>query len=108
MTMPLAATITADLRSRAAFLPYCPLCSFVAVHGSPDILRGPSHREHRGAHKLDGCCLLSETDEQFDSAADAAAWWRRKRLEPVRDIATDRRRLNTIRKLALRNLEPIE
>lgn len=106
--MNLIATLSADIRAKASHLPFCPLCSHIGVQGFPDALRGPSHREFRGRHKLTRCCKLSATDEQFESEAAASAWWRQRRLEPLKDIATDRRRLNTLRKLSEANLEPIE
>lgn len=106
--MTLSTSIRSDLRSRASFLPPCPCCSFVGVTDFPDRITGPTHREFRGVAKLDGCCSLSATTEQFESQAAAAQWWRAKRLEPVKDPATERRRLNCLRKLALAELEPIE
>lgn len=106
--MTLTATLSAELRSRAAYLPFCPCCTHLGVQGFPDALRGPSHREFRGMHKLTQCCLLSATDEQFESEAAASAWWRTKRLEPLKDIATNRRRLNTLAKLQAAGLEAIE
>lgn len=115
--MTIAATLTSDLRSRAAFIPYCPSCSHVGVDGFADILRGPSHREvhlaktsrreARTTHKLTACCMLSTTDEQFESEADAASWWRARRLQTLACRADDNRRRSTLAKLEAKGLEPI-
>lgn len=116
--MTIAATLTSDLRARASFLPYCCCCSFVGIHDRPDILRGPSHREVHLAktsrrealtvHKLVACCHLSTTDEQFESEAEAASWWRARRLQTLACRADENRRRFTLAKLAAANLEAIE
>jgi len=105
--MSLSATLTADIRARASYLPFCPLCSHVSIKEIQDILIGPSFRAVNGGHKLTQCCSLSATCEVFESEAEAATWWREKRRHPVRDIATDSRRRNTLAKLAAKNLEPL-
>lgn len=97
-----------DPRARAGYLPPCPLCSFVGIGGFSDVIHGPSHRDFRGESKLTQCCALSATDEAFRTPAEAAAWWRARRLEPSKDLATDNRRRNTLRKLAAKDMEPIE
>ncbi len=107
--MTITSIISADLRARASFLAYCPLCSFLGHPEIPDILKGPSHRTktlratadqpERTKHCLIACCKLSRTDEVFDSPADAAIWWRARRLETRKDPATDSRRRGCLAKL---------
>lgn len=101
------ASLTSDLRARASYLPFCPLCSNIGVDGYPDSLTGPTLRQFRGQSKIVACCALSATEEAFDTPASASAWWRAARLQTHRDPATDSRRLNTLAKLAAANLEPI-
>lgn len=103
----LLASIQAEQRARAAYLPPCPLCSFIGVNEFPDKVRGPWHREFRGAHKLTACCSLSTTEQQFESQAHAAQWWQARRLEPLSNPALESRRLSTLAKLSARNLEPL-
>lgn len=109
--------ITADLRARCGYLGYCPLCSHIGVMDFPDMLIGPSHREvHlraigsmavRITQKLRWCCSLSESTEQFDSPAEAAAHWREKRQQPLKDPSAESRRLLNLARFAQRGLEPI-
>lgn len=117
--MTISAQLTSDIRAKASFLPYCPLCSFVSVADTPDILRGPSHREVRlpashlrpdgeVLHKIDHCCSVSRTDLSFTSKAEASQWWRVKRQEPLVCPATESRRRNTLAKLLAAQLEPYE
>lgn len=106
--MTITAALSADIRARASYLPLCPLCSHVAVRDCADILNGPTHREFQGRHKLDQCCLLSAGCPPMESAADVAKWWRQRRLEPLKDLATDNRRRNCLAKLAAANLEAIK
>lgn len=106
--MSLSTAITADIRSRAAWLPYCPICS-LQVGTKEQILRGPTHRQFRGVFKLDGCCQYSSPPENyFDSEADASAWWRAARLLEVGRMADEKRRRLTLQRLETANLEAIE
>lgn len=116
--MTLTATLPADMRARASFLAYCPNCSHIGVIDSPDILRGPSHRqkplkpsvhypEGRILRKLVKYCSLSDTDQEFDSEADAASWWRSMRQQPLACPADEARRVRTLERLAAADLEPI-
>lgn len=114
--MSIASQLTSDIRSRANYLPYCPLCSFVGIPDRPDILHAPSHRsvtfgpsehypEGRTLHKLDSCCALSADCPPGDSQAEVAQWWRARRQESLMDLANDSRRRNTIARLAEKGLE---
>lgn len=115
--MSIATQLTADMRSRANYLPYCPLCSFCGIPDRPDILHAPSHRtvalpacsrhEARVVHKLDQCCSLSADCPPCDSQAEVAQWWRARRMETLMDLANDNRRRSTIERLAAKNLEPL-
>lgn len=116
--MTLTATLSADMRARASWLPFCPLCSHAGVTDFPDTLKGPSHRqkplkpsehypEGRVLRKLVKCCSLSDTDQEFDSEADAASWWRSKRLQPLACVADEARRVRTLARLSDKGLEPI-
>ncbi len=117
--MSLTSTLTADLRARSSWMPFCPLCSVIGHTDTPDDLRGPSCRrvvlpkssirpEPVTIYKSDRCCGLSATDDHFESPSDLAAWWRHKRQQPLSDPATDNRRKNVLAKLAAKQLEPIE
>lgn len=116
--MKLSALLSADIRARASFLGYCPMCSVVGVRDFPDTLIGPRHRSItlRANHarekdvtifKLSACCAMSRTDQTFESEAEAASWWAEKRQQPVKDPALDSRRRNVLAKLAAASLEPI-
>lgn len=117
--MTLSSAILEDRRSRANYLPMCPLCS-LQVGTKAQILTGPSLRsvpfspsrdfpEGRTVVKLDGCCKYSTPPENyFDSEASAASWWRSARLMEVGSMATENRRRRTLARLAEANLEPIE
>ncbi len=104
----IAEYLTADLRSRAAYLPMCPLCSHCGVHDFPDMLIGPSLRQFGDRVKVVWCCAYSEPDGYFDSEAEASQWWRQRRTESHPDLATNQRRLLTLARLKDRNLEAIE
>lgn len=102
---PLSTTISADIRARSTYLPYCPCCSFP----SQQLFTGPSHREFRGRHKLDGCCAWSTNLRPgFASQAEAAQWWRARRMETLPVPALDNRRLLSIARLLEAGLEAIE
>jgi hypothetical protein len=112
--MTLTSAINADRRARADYLPPCPLCSF--LNADVSIIRTPFLREftriHQGqsvtTYKLDHCCALSNTTEQFDSAAEAAKWWRNARQQPRSCTATESRRRHTMARLQEAGYEPIE
>ncbi len=105
----IAAKITSDLRSRANYLPPCPLCSHTQVQDFPDSIRGPSHRTktlkathrrpERIIHRQTSCCALSTTEQDFESEADAARYWAWKRQQPLPDTASEMRRLRTLERL---------
>lgn len=107
MTTALA-TVCADLRARASWLPPCPLCSHVDVDGFPLTIVSPMAMKSRrnGAHGLLRCCALSDGCPWLDSAADVAAWWRERRITPLGNIALDNRRVHCLAKLAAHGLEP--
>lgn len=116
--MTLTATLSADIRARASFLAYCPNCSHLGVTDFPDTLKGPSHRHKplkpslhypkgRILRKLVKCCSLSDTDQEFDGEADAAAWWRSKRQQPLVCAADEARRVRCLERLAAAGMEPI-
>ncbi len=106
--MTIAAQLSADLRAKASYMPPCALCSHIGVEGYPDQITSPRLREFRGEWKIDHCCALSRTEHIFETAADAAAWWRVKRKETLPNVANDARRRSTLKKLALKSLEPID
>lgn len=106
--MSLSATITADLRARAGYLPPCPLCSFLGVQEQPDIIRGPSHRQFRQFHKLDQCCQLSANCPPMDSQAEVAAWWGARRQAEIKSCpSTETRRKSCLEKLRIKGHEPV-
>lgn len=116
--MSVSAIISADLRARSTFSPACPLCSHLGHEDIQDIVRWPSIRgvrltvnRHRDVEsmiwKFDTCCAEYRTDAQFESFGDAVTWWRKARLEPVRCVATNNRRISTLSKLQTKGLEPI-
>lgn len=108
----LLASIQAEQRARANYLPYCCICSFP----TENILIRPSFRlaTLKGGVevvKLTGCCRLSTPDDDvnlFESEAAAAQWWRARRLEPHPDIAVDERRRLNLARFAAAQLEPFE
>ncbi len=106
--MTLTAKLTADMRSRASFLAFCPLCTVLGVIDTPDHLIGPSHRKFREYAKLDACCSLSQGCPPMASQADVAIWWHAKRQQALTDPATNNRRLSVLAKLSQAELEPVE
>lgn len=114
--MSLTTAISADIRARAGYIPFCCLCSFpqvnILVRPGIRVVTFPATRdfpEGRTIFKLDGCCLFSTPQENyFATEAEATQFWRAHRLQPLWDISTDNRRRNCIAKLREANLEPIE
>lgn len=104
-----------DARSRATFLAFCPCCSHVAIPDLPDIMVAPSYRRHDATRMypvehftLDRCCRLSEDCPWFDTKAEVAQWWIKRRQEPSKCEATNNRRRVTLQRLYDMQLEPME
>lgn len=114
--MTLTATIAADVRAHANYIPYCCLCSFPSVNilVRPGIrtVTFPASRdfpEGRTVFKSDPCCMFSTpAHNYFESEAAVAQWWRSHRLQALAEPALDNRRRNCIAKLTAAGLEAIE
>lgn len=104
----LTATLIADIRSSPTYFAPCPLCSFLNDQMPRQII-GPSAYRARYDHRwrITRCCALSETDESFDTEADAAKWWQIRRRELRPDIATSNRQALTLHRLSEAQLEPL-
>ncbi len=103
----IAATLTADLRSRASYVPPCPVCSHLQIKDMPDIIRYPQIRQFRDLFTLSGCCRLSDGCPWLDSPADVSSWWRARRSESCMNLATDERRRRTLERLKAKGLEAL-
>lgn len=105
--MTLTAAVIAELASDPLHLPPCPCCSFLTP-GTEPIIRGPSLLPNRanGSVRLLKCCALSD-GPRFDSAADAATWWRHRRAAGPSDPTLRARWALTLERLRQAGYEGI-
>ena len=101
--------IDTDARSRADFLPPCPLCSHVGVEGRDNIITYPfaARLLRTRRYWLQGCCSIGIPSPSFDTPAELAQYWRTCREKPLRDVSLENRRRSTLGRLEQLGYEPV-
>lgn len=97
----LAASVIAELAADPCWMPPCPLCSHLGVRDFQDVIVTPTLCPNRrnSTVRIMRCCELSEQNNRFENAEEAAAWWREQRIIGKLSIVQDERRTLMLQRL---------